>query len=219
MKEVFQKESNYRALAYVKSFQDILVKHPRLINIFRHLEKRMKEKIYADQASVGSSLEDQGVKITVIDKDPPLIKPPGSYFKVEVEGEAFFVKTVSGFYDQGDGVWELNSLNKAKNLLRNMKDVEVVDFQLGYQDKDSTYFVSRWEEGVVLDEYLEKLQSIKKTSKDEKMAQNATKELVELKKRYDKIVLLLRDAFTDVHEHNMLYNPQTKKLKIFDIFH
>lgn len=218
MEEVFQKESPYRKLTYTQSFKEMVVKHPRLLSIFQDLENKMKDKIQTRKAFVGSSLEDKGIKITVIDKSQSANnKPLGAYFKVGIGGEAFFVKTVPGYYDLGKGAKELASLNKAKELLKDLKDVEVVDFQLGYEDnKGTTYFVSKWEEGLHLDDYSAELASKEHRTKDEKLVHNLASEHAELFARFKEIRLLL-SRFVDVSEHNILYNPKTKKLKVFDV--
>ena len=219
MKEIFQKESLSRKLSYTASFKEVVARYPKLFGIFQDLEKRMKDRIQAGQLSVGDFLEDEGVKVTLIEKPQIANKQPlGSYLKVEVNGEAFFVKTVPGFYSEGAGTKELVSLKKAKKLLKDLKDVEVVDFQLGYQDnKGTTYFVSKWEDGIVLENYLQELEIRIGQAGDVKLAHDITVEQGRLMARFEEIHLLLEDRFSDVSEGNIFYNPKTQKLTVFDV--
>jgi hypothetical protein len=152
--------------------------------------------------------ESEGVKISIVQKSHKTEQTLGSYFKVETGKDIFFVKTLPGYHLAGLGANEMSSLIKAKKLLEGLEGVEVVDFQLGYEDRNgTTYFVSKWEDGVPLDNYFESLH------KNDSEVKNS-----DLYRRYIDIVLRL-GKFADVEEHNIFYNPQTDKLIVFDVHH
>ena len=86
-------------------------------------------------------------------------------------------------------------------------DVDVIDFQLGYQDEDRrTYFVSKWEDGVNFGDYMTDLSNRKMFAERDKLVE-----------RFDQIYDTLGDKFIDKNYYNMLYSPKTDKLIVFDI--
>jgi hypothetical protein len=95
----------------------------------------------------------------------------------------------------------------ARRLLAGVPDVEVVDFQFGYEDKDrhEKYFVSKWIEG------LERVSQIPLNSPD----------ATHVEQVMDRIYAILKEdkneIFFDVLEANAFYDSQTKKVILFDL--
>jgi hypothetical protein len=217
---IIEKKSPYRELAYVESFKNFVKENPKLLETFKDLERKIKDKVESEQISAGDVFEGDGMKITIIKKTTlGTFRPLGSYLKVEVGGEVFFVKTVPGFYVLYNGVQELKSLEKAKSLLADLENVDVVDFKLGYKDENgTTYFVSKWEGGIALMDYLAKLRyEIMQSVKDATSILNLLKEEARISDTLKKIKLRLQSDFVDVFEQNIIYDPKTDKFRIFDI--
>jgi hypothetical protein len=208
--KIVEEQTPHKKLTYVESFKDFFSENPGVISAFLKFEKDAKyvnESGYYE-VEYGASRDFNDVRITSIQKSHANApSSPGSYFKVETKDGDFFVKTIPGFHGKGMGASELSSLSKAKGLLKDIKGVDVVDFQLGYEDdKGKTYFVSKWQDGVVFDEYLESTGG----------ASNPNN--LELIDRYQDIAVALR-RFADVWEHNVLYDQKTDKLMVFDVHH
>ncbi|GEM_PF-4353235 len=222
--EVVLKESLYRKLAYAESFKEIIVNHHGLISTFQNLENQLKEKVKKGEFLLGYSIEERGLKLSPIGTSPTLEehvhgygKYPGNkgmYLKVEIQGEAFFVKTKPGYLEKGKASDELLSLKKVKELLNNLKNVEVVDFQLGYQDRDRSYFVSRWEDGITLFDFMMEQRIENSDKESQRILYN--KKGNELEERLQQIESRLKD-FADVNWQNILYDPKTEKLTVFDV--
>lgn len=207
---VIESESAFRKLKYVESFKKVVSEHPKLISSFLKYKNMIKKsKNNSDQIKEeNKSVEVDGIKISLVSKAYNNHETQGSYYKVETDKEAFFVKTIPGFFTNGLGQEELSSLSNAKNLLKDVIGVEVVDFQLGYDDvHNTTYFVSKWQDEGFLDDYLSSLKG-----------RQQNPQYANLKKRFAKIQKILI-RFADVEMHNIFYNPKTDILTIFDIHH
>lgn len=190
----------------------MILKHPGAMRAFIELEKKLKESPDIELVP-GYTMESDGVRITILDyngktdsNDPYLI---GNYMKVETAGHAFFVKSIHGYVAEAAqtlGASEFESAQEAAKVLEGIENTEVVRFQLGYEDENSTtYFVSKWTEGVRLDEYLEGLA-------------DDTPEKKELEERAEIIwTRLIQNGFVDCWEHNMMYDPKSGKITVFDV--
>ena len=196
-----------RRLRYTESFKNVIATHSGLISEFLTFANKVKrDKV--ERGKVGESnltFESDGVKITVIEDSHKANDQLGIFFKVDVGGEKYFVKSVPPFGDQ-EGTGEMTSLRKAKKILQGLKGVEVVDFKLGYYDKDRAYFVSKWQDGVNLKTYLK--------NSDHRYSQ-AT--IDDLKLRLKEIQGRL-SGFNDVEDYNILYDASADKLIVFDVF-
>ena len=66
------------------------------------------------------------------------------YFKVGHEGHNFFVKR--SIITNNPGFNEFRNTILAKEVLKNMDFVKVVEAQLGYEDQNESWYVSKWED-------------------------------------------------------------------------
>lgn len=200
-----------RELEATKEFREFLGKNPGALKSFLHLEKVIDQKIKDRTLDLEAreSFEDGLVTVTPVYKiiessRYPKYEELGDYLKVDVGGESFFVKRVTSalFYDATDGISELRSLKIAQDVLRDIPRTDVIDFKLGYQDDNGrTYFVSKWLNLPTVSECIEGGNT-------------------QIKRRYDEIYNRLQDhGFRDVHEDNMLYDKETDKIYVFDVFH
>ncbi len=128
----------------------------------------------------------------------------GDSFKVRVRNDSFFVKR-DNFRESG-GVKEFESSMKAKDKLKGLFNVEVVEYQLGYTNKKTgeKYYVARWVSGM---EKAEKHAFIPDVNP------NGNREL---SNRIDVIKERLK-GFWDVNAGNMFYDPKSKKILVFDL--
>lgn len=211
-------ENENKRLIYSEEFKSLIKNNPGLIKSFRNFERLLIEKRGNEDLFFDSVFEEGDMRITVIDKhrrNQTVI--PGSYLKVEIKSEIFFVKRKGGFWDRDEGLGfnEFNSLIKAREVLKDIEGVEVVDFQLGYQDEEKriSYFVSKWIDGASMDDYIAGLR-IKNTGYFED--KNIEAQISSLYSRVNKIISKLQ-SFYDVGIDNMLYDPVSDKILIFDI--
>ncbi|MDD5068184.1 MAG: hypothetical protein PHS53_03810 [Candidatus Pacebacteria bacterium] len=223
------KSESGRELVYANEFKQLIHENPGIIASFRKLEKEAEEKYKSTELKYGDSLEDAGLRLTAIwrrDLHPgqinvwkhPLVEKSDMYFKAEIGSHAFFIKRTPGLEEDMGGVQEFFSMQRAKEKLKDFPGVEVVDFQLGYQDNNNvTYFVSKWTDGIRLDRYLESLIERAKTEIDSETRSQMNTEFETLEKTSVSLRRLLEDDFWDVQECNMLFNSQSKKITVFDI--
>jgi hypothetical protein len=66
------------------------------------------------------------------------------YLKMTIKNKSFFVKR--SFISINPGFTEFENTTSAKELLKDFEFVKVVEAQLGYQDKNESWYVSKWEE-------------------------------------------------------------------------
>jgi hypothetical protein len=215
-----ERESPYRKLAYIEDFKRFVTDHPETIASFRKINDEISYLEKSGNLKTGDVFEEGDLKITIIgssgDMTQKIYDTAGEHLKVEIANQKYFVKRVYGFF-RSSGVQEFKSLSRAKEILKRFDDVEVVDYQLGYQDKKGiTYFISKWSDGMRMDEYLKLLYIKKEVTKDEKNLEDLMEEIKRLEIRVYDIRSVLGE-FWDMDNHNILYDPNTKKLTVFDI--
>ncbi len=66
------------------------------------------------------------------------------YLKINFKGHSFFVKR--SFVTINPGFTEFESTIKAKEALKDLNFIKVVEAKLGYQDKNESWYVSEWQE-------------------------------------------------------------------------
>ena len=227
-KLVHQKETSAKKIIYSEDFKTFVQEHPGVISTFKKIESAIEGVVVTGDLSTGNSLsegihvgdvfEEDEVRATVLDVTPSDINPKkklGVYLKMEIGSEAFFVKRIPGFFDHeiGLGGNEFVSIKTAAEILKDVEGVEVVLPILGYHEYEgkTSYFISRWVDGVIkIDEYMKSLRNIK----------NKDKEVEErIKYVYDKVNLIGRMLinFNDVGWNNTLYCTPTGKIVIFDV--
>lgn len=130
------------------------------------------------------------------------------YYKLAIKNKDFFIKKSTDTWNPGHN--EFKSSLKALEIAKELGDVEIVDFQLGYTDKNASYFVSRWidlSEYVRLDVYLwEKFEGYDCFSPQSQS----------VKKRFKVIAEKFKQWF-DFGEVNCFYNPNIHKFLLLDL--
>jgi hypothetical protein len=86
----------------------------------------------------------------------------------------------------------------------------VIDFQLGYKDQDGkTYFVSKWLDLPTVYDYVY----------GDDVSEEESESREKIIDKYDEIEHILKQYnFQDVHIGNMLYDENSNKIYIYDIF-
>jgi len=197
-------------------FNDLLDQNPELVVSFLDLNKKLENNEYDE----GDVLEDINgtVQIEVLKhfkKDEYFGDGGGYHLKATFGGKSFFVKTIPGFLGHGEskGADEFKSTQRVKQILESEPNVEVIDFQLGYQDEKRTCFVSSWKENeVTLKDYLAELKLRSNNSKNSW----EVKRIAEIEQRVTSIKNKLKD-FRDVTDGNMLYNIDTDIITVLDV--
>jgi hypothetical protein len=137
-------------------------------------------------------------------------------YKVKTIDGIFFVKKEIGLRDNlpidivTGGPHEVISSAKVKEALRDEHGVEIIDFQLGFEEKQKQvrYFVARWQKGnpICLETYLDSIED--------------KQELQRLMFRLDNIKSVIRHklggAF-DLRTYNMFYDKEEDKIILFDL--
>ena len=150
-----------------------------------------------------------------------------TYLKMKLGDKTFFVKKSSA--TNNPGYEEFKNSKKAKGALADLDDVTVVDAQLGYEDNQQSWFVSKWEDlestgffpvdswegGVPNDygEFLPKAKDIEEELAEERKIKQKAKSVTE------QIKIRLAEAGIDIQDidPNLFYNPQTDKFFLLDI--
>lgn len=213
-------------LAYDTDFRQLLRRNPSAISDFHKIEDEVSA-VATEAYLKGNSLpmynghyEEGVVTVDLLDavgSTEAIEEGPGGlaeYMKVSIEGSSFFVKRVAGYpfeQERSLGVREFQSLQKAAELIKDLPNVEVVEFKFAYQSEKEgihvTYFVSKWiDDAMRLDLYLDAHYN------DTDDSRNAG-----LRKRYQDIHEILGGEFHDVLTHNMMYSESSDKIIIFDI--
>ncbi len=210
-------ESSKHELIYTDEFKQLIRENPKILTSFSKINDTLKSK----KVEEGEILEDGNLQITVFGYvdwgEHATWHRDGYYLKAEFAGEEFFVKTIPGYRhyaEEGGGVEEFQSAQKARELLEGQSDIEVIDFQLGYQDKKSetSYFVSKWVNAIKLEDYIRKIKSDDATPEEKA-------ELPEILEKTKRLRELLKgEGFWDIEgNQNILYDPSSKKIIVFDI--
>jgi hypothetical protein len=207
-----QDEVVHRQLIYTDEFKQLISEHPGIIASFMRLEKTIRSVRSEGELKFDDVFEDDEIKITIIGKKvangSSVSSDESIYYKVEFGDNKIFVKSVPGYFNHGLGYNEFIGIQKAIELLRGIKGVTVVDFKLGYQDTSgTTYFVSRWENHLMLLDYYRQLSSYDRQEKE-----------TIINKRLDQISTILEEHYYDFAYNNILYDPVEDKIIIFDIY-
>ena len=209
-----QRLQSRKRFAYTLNFKEFVHAHPKMIAAFKKLESEVALAQHNHTARLGDVFKSEDVRITLINNTGTTdfsMNNPGIYMKVDASGESFFVKRIYGYHPNKEwslGVAEFESMQKAKEALKGLPKVEVVDFQIGYENgRDSTYFVSKWiEDGILLREYF----------KESDLNEDERQKLI-MRYRAIKYRLTAKHSFIDVGEHNIIYVPDTDMLFVFDV--
>ncbi|MEY2701425.1 MAG: hypothetical protein RLY43_45 [Bacteroidota bacterium] len=214
-----------RELEYTEEFREFLRNNPGALKSFLKLEKEIEENSTAILESREEKVfEDENVKITPLYKaieDRNLYSvingrdkiPANSFCKVEIGDRAYFVKTIPGYFnnpEESTGTDEFRTIMKAKETLSGLEDVEIVEPQLGYRDKntDRTYFVSEWKDLPNIATFLKSVTSTGEPKKGYRLINR----FMDIEARLSAV------GIKDVHTTNMFYDESTDKIYLFDLF-
>ena len=146
-----------------------------------------------------------------------------SYFKMSLGENAFFVKKSTATTNPGFD--EFSNTLRASEALKGLADyVEVVEMQLGYQDNQQSWYISKWRDDLVnlvattdvgtLDPITDYGEII---PNDEFFLEN--KEYEAIANAKNMIRTKLEEAGMDIHDlnSNLFYNQKTKKWVLLDV--
>ena len=220
-KDFVTRETETRKLGYAQEFKDWIKQNPGVIK--RFLEALNSGEI--DRTlSTNKPFRIGDATITLAELYP---NRRGPRFKLRLGDKAFFIKIEKKVPDNLKfqyGYEEFLSTQKARELLEEVPNVEVCDFQLGYQDDKFNIFVSIWIDLPRLDIYMDRLRF-----KAEGLEPVAMEEFKTIKTTLKKIYQILlpplvsiaqrrkTEGYGDIREGNMFYDPQTKKIILFDL--
>ncbi len=131
--------------------------------------------------------------------------------KVSAGGASFFVKVEKDAilnYTTTKGADEYASTLSAKETLKDIPWVEVVEPLLGYQGTGRSFFVSAWRDLPRAKEYLAEL--AKKDQGDR------STEYAELESKTKQLIAALPE-FEDIDTYNMFYDAAAKKIVLYDL--
>jgi len=212
-------EKSGREVRVVKEFNDLLNANPEIVEAFLEINNILKSGQYNEGYQISDI--NKIVNVEIISRERRRL--PGHFketyclkVKIHVGDEisdemspVFFIKTSPGIWfdpETSMGVEEFEAAEQAKQLLKDWPDVEVVDFMLGFKDikNHRTIFVSKWINGIRLDEYCEHEKNQKKINEVFRRAREIR-------------CFLEKNGLIDAIYKNMFYDPVEKKFTIFDI--
>jgi len=200
-----------RSLIYDKGFGAWLKENPETMKSLRNVLKELDAMNWKQLAEHPTLMLDSGTAELLEGRHYS-----GSFryynLKVSTNGSSFFLKaelTERLNYVVGTkGADEYKSTLIAKELVKDIPLVEVVEPLLGYQGTGKSFFVSKWQNLPRARDYLANLSEANKSLENTEFA--------ELDARVKQVKDVLRD-FEDVDDYNMLYDPVTKKIVIYDL--
>lgn len=186
----------------------------------------------------GESIKDDktGLEIVVLGRSNRELPMPGftrvdrcDYLKMSFRGQSFFVKRC--FITNNPGFFEFKNTISAKEALKDLDFVRVVDAKLGYQDKNESWYISGWEEleraGFQTFDYSisrtdygskkkESIQAWLNLSEDEFTTKEDEYSKAEAKAKLISEKLELCGINYDLYS-NLFYNYQTKTFVLLDV--
>jgi hypothetical protein len=195
-------QNEYKKIAYTQEFRDFFKEHKKelvgILELMKRLDALDEDEIVDNIFEVGDDIKITVLKAIVWDENDPR----RYHLRIDIEDNSFFVKS-EAVPQRGKGYDEYTNIKEAKELLKNLEGVEVIEPQLGYQHTDGrTFFVSKWNS-------LPNLKDVLDERKDDE----------KLRQRIDKIKKVLEDAgFHDVGTHNMFYDKERDVIIVFDLF-
>ena len=151
-----------------------------------------------------------------------------TYLKVTLGEKAFFIK--KSVVTDNPGFEEFKNSAKAAEVMGGVENLSVVDAQLGYQDSNQSWFVSKWEDlervgyfpsdawiGGIPNDYGKFLFS------GLEEITNKSKEIYEVKPKISATIQQIKMRLREVGiemvdiDPNLFYNPETGKFFLLDI--
>lgn len=213
--EDYSEKQSSRMLGYSFDFKNFVRENPGFLST----AKKLISDIESGRLNSNEVHEANGVLVN----RPPYFRTDKSYgYRVEFDGQSFFVKTPRGWWGEG-GKKEFDSSKHAEEILKDIPWVDVVEFQLGYTDiKGKKYFVSKWVDGPVsLYDYRAGLMNIvidiqsARTTKEER--NNASMKIKNIDEKIGLLRSRLKD-FWEVADWNMFYDVDKDRIILFDLY-
>src|SRR3989344_173045 len=197
-----------KELAYTPEAKAFISEHPGIVADVTSMVEAIGD------GSTAQELAKDDVKVSLEGQ-----RDHSRFYLVEAFEEKFFLKADERVYKGAEGGFnELVHSGEAKELLKDMEGVEVVEYQLGYRDKKRNYFFSKWNDvlasGESLEDYVDALSD--EVFFDEPGAAAAQEELSQLNARSALIRSRLAHYY-DFDEQNMVYDKKNKKIIVFDL--
>lgn len=146
------------------------------------------------------------------------------YLKFTLDSKSFFVKR--SFVTINPGFVEFHNTLFAKELLKDLDFVRVINAELGYQDQNESWFVSKWEDleeagyapyRTTVNDY-GKITRISEEVEGSYGGFESKKEYLNVQKKVKLIEEKLKTLSMDLDmEANLFYNHQTKTFILLDI--
>ena len=190
---VFTRENKTRGLGYTELFKKLVKENPGLISALLKLDDELKIE--------GQSFEENGLKARLI-----LKKSSCDFYELAAGGTKLFVKVDHRSNNGGYSEFVSSKQLRDRPELEDVPWVEVLDYYLGYTKGNKKIFISRWRDLVILKEYLYN----RDCPIDPAEREDLENKIAYLKSRF-------MGQFADFNEHNMFYDPQSRKIIIFDI--
>ncbi len=187
------REGVEKSYGYDHSFKKEIRKRPELIEMFQKTTDQLKS--VGDHVSKG----DITIKLFLVREG---VKIPGrdqcqtKYYKVDIGKNSYFVKSCHGFRELKDSL-------EAKEKLKHLKGVEIVDLYYGFSDSQGEgYFVAKWLE-------LPTIENLHTT-----LPEN---EYRKLEMRVEEARTILGPAYFDTRIGNAFYDKKRDAVILFDL--
>jgi hypothetical protein len=202
--------SDFKQLAYTGEAKDFIHNNPEVIRKILDLIKNVNQ-----EPRLGARVEDGDISVEMIrgwDTQPR--------YKIQVGSKLFFLKIreISEEAEDQGGFYEAMDTREAETLLTGIEGIEVSRYQLGYTDRKKKYFVSEWFGSHVLGirEYLGENYPSAPSHGSLEDSRDPEKERVQAIIR-EVIPILSQNNYWDIGIDNMVYDPVSKKVIVFDL--
>ena len=204
-----------RQIAYTTNFRNFIKEHPGVVSdtlwCIQDIERRgSKPGTWSSAVGILVTLENpKGSSERKWKSKGSLSSNENRFYKFEYDNRTLFIKQVKMRNDTTGvgGVEEIQNSYNAVQLLRkaNIPGVRIIDYQLGFTDKQYDYFVS---------DYLSPKGFIRL---DQLEVQNP-EAYQALKPRCEQIVAVLEpEGYNDIGRFNTFYDSKTDTLILFDL--
>ena len=186
-----------RRLGYTVEFKKFISENPNFISTVIRLCRALSQKT---DSKGYRSLDEAEISVTLLEggKAPKFLVSKGD--------NRFFIKSSEATTRGDRGIDQLEASALAREKLANShlaESVEVVDYQLGYSDKNKTYFVSKYS-------------TVARSPLSISRSWLTSEQIEDALRKLDAAQEVL-DEFFDINARNVAYNEDTKKLVLFDL--
>lgn len=183
----------HREIAYTESFKQFIKEHPGYL-------ARTKKLIEQAIKTRSNKVEEDDFVLERLERNPV------PAFKLSTPAGDFFIKCENVYKGHG-GFNEFKSNEVAQERIKDLPNVEVIEGQLGFSDKEHDYFVAPWRGGMKEAMYYLYTPDGNAISPEDKQVLDQTIKEIDLR----------LPEFTDNDAHNMFYDVKTKKIMLFDL--